>query len=68
MTEGRQLFTAEVKTLAKGPSTYDALENKIRRFATVDCLRLMLHAGVFEAYFRNGRSQRTPTAAVSSAF
>jgi hypothetical protein len=23
MTEGRQTFTAEIKTLAKGPSTYD---------------------------------------------
>jgi hypothetical protein len=26
MTEGRQPFTAEIKTLAKGPSTYDPLE------------------------------------------
>jgi hypothetical protein len=25
MTEGRQPFTAEIKTLAKGPSTYDPL-------------------------------------------
>jgi hypothetical protein len=32
MTEGRQPFTAEIKTLAKGPSTYDLLENTIRRF------------------------------------
>jgi hypothetical protein len=32
MTEGRQPFTAEIKTLAKGPSTYDPLENKIPRF------------------------------------
>jgi len=31
MTEGRQPFTAEIKTLAKGPSTYDPLENSIRR-------------------------------------
>jgi hypothetical protein len=31
MTEGRQPFTAEIKTLAKGPSTYDPLENTIRR-------------------------------------
>jgi hypothetical protein len=30
MTEGRQPFTAEIKTLAKGPSTYDPLENDIR--------------------------------------
>jgi hypothetical protein len=30
MTEGRQPFTAEIKTLAKGPSTYDPLENNIR--------------------------------------
>jgi hypothetical protein len=30
MTEGRQPFTAEIKTLAKGPSTYDPLENKNR--------------------------------------
>jgi hypothetical protein len=29
MTEGRQPFTAEIKTLAKGPSTYDPLENII---------------------------------------
>ena len=29
MTEGRQPFTAEIKTLAKGPSTYDPLENGI---------------------------------------
>ena len=29
MTEGRQPFTAEIKTLAKGPSTYDPLENNI---------------------------------------
>jgi hypothetical protein len=29
MTEGRQPFTAEIKTLAKGPSTYDPLENEI---------------------------------------
>ena len=29
--EGRQRFTAEIKTLAKGPSTYDPLENAIRR-------------------------------------
>jgi len=29
MTEGRQPFTAEIKTLAKGPSTYDPLENTI---------------------------------------
>ena len=27
MTEGRQPFTAEIKTLAKRPSTYDPLEN-----------------------------------------
>src|SRR5271166_326912 len=27
MTEGRQPFTAEIKMLAKGPSTYDPLEN-----------------------------------------
>ncbi len=25
MTEGRQTFTAEIKTLAKGPSTYDLI-------------------------------------------
>jgi hypothetical protein len=31
MTEGRQPFTAEIKTLAKGPSTYDPLENNIRK-------------------------------------
>src|ERR1700722_11433462 len=31
MTEGRQPFTAEIKTLAKGPSTYDPLENKIHK-------------------------------------
>jgi hypothetical protein len=31
MTEGRQPFTAEIKTLAKGPSTYDPLENDIRK-------------------------------------
>jgi hypothetical protein len=31
MTEGRQPFTAEIKTLAKGPSTYDPLENEIGR-------------------------------------
>jgi hypothetical protein len=31
MTEGRLPFTAEIKTLAKGPSTYDPLENKIRQ-------------------------------------
>ena len=30
MTEGRQPFTAEIKTLAKGPSTYDPWENTIR--------------------------------------
>jgi hypothetical protein len=30
MTEGRQPFTAEIKALAKGPSTYDPLENGIR--------------------------------------
>ena len=29
MTEGRQTFTAEIKTLAKGPSTYDPSENTI---------------------------------------
>jgi hypothetical protein len=29
MTEGRQPFTAEIKTLAKGPSTYDPLKNGI---------------------------------------
>ena len=29
MTEGRQPFTAEIKMLAKGPSTYDPLENAI---------------------------------------
>jgi hypothetical protein len=27
MTEGRRPFTAEIKMLAKGPSTYDPLEN-----------------------------------------
>ena len=46
MTEGRQPFTAEIKTLAKGPSTYakgpstyakgpstyDPLENTIRKY------------------------------------
>ncbi len=32
MTEGRQPFTAEIKTLAKGPSTYDPLENGIRKY------------------------------------
>ena len=31
MTEGRQPFTAEIKTLARGPSTYDPLENGIRK-------------------------------------
>ena len=31
MTEGRQLFTAEIKTLAKGPSTYDPLETQSAR-------------------------------------
>ena len=31
MTEGRQPFTAEIKTLAKGPSTYDPLEDSICR-------------------------------------
>jgi hypothetical protein len=34
MTEGRQPFTAEIKTLAKGPSTYDPLENDIRKLRT----------------------------------
>jgi hypothetical protein len=34
MTEGRQPFTAEIKTLAKGASTYDPLENGIRRLRT----------------------------------
>jgi hypothetical protein len=34
MTEGRQPFTAEIKTLAKGPSTYDPLENGIRAHRT----------------------------------
>jgi hypothetical protein len=34
MTEGRQPFTAEIKTLAKGPSTYDPLENTIGAFET----------------------------------
>jgi hypothetical protein len=34
MTEGRQPFDAEIKTLAKGPSTYDPLENAIRRLRT----------------------------------
>jgi hypothetical protein len=33
MTEGRQPFTAEIKMLAKGPSTYDPLENAIQRKA-----------------------------------
>jgi hypothetical protein len=37
MTEGRQPFTAEIKTLAKGPSTYDPLENSIH--ADVDEMR-----------------------------
>ena len=31
MTEGRQPFAAEIKTLAKGQSTYDPLENSIRK-------------------------------------
>jgi hypothetical protein len=31
MTEGRQPFTAEIKTLAKGPSTYDRGCIKSRR-------------------------------------
>ena len=35
MTEGRQPFTAEIKTLAKGPSTYDPLENDIRQEGTL---------------------------------
>ena len=35
MTEGRQPFTAEIKTLAKGPSTYDPLENGIRKERTL---------------------------------
>lgn len=37
MTEGRQPFTAEIKTLAKGPSTYDPLENNIgvKRTSTI---------------------------------
>jgi hypothetical protein len=29
MTERREAFTTEIKTLAKGPSTYDPLENDI---------------------------------------
>jgi hypothetical protein len=33
MTEGRQPLTAEIKTLAKGPSTYDPLGNRIVRLA-----------------------------------
>ena len=28
MTEGRQPFTAEIKTLAKGPSTYDPISEQ----------------------------------------
>src|SRR5215831_18926822 len=32
MTEGRQPFTAEIKTLAKRPSTYDPLERHNRLF------------------------------------
>src|ERR1700727_2289378 len=35
MTEGRQPFTAEIKTLAKGPSTYDPLENNIRKLRSL---------------------------------
>ena len=31
MTEGRQPFTAEIKTLAKGPSTYDPLGTRGRK-------------------------------------
>jgi hypothetical protein len=34
MTEGRQPFTTEIKTLAKGPSTYDPLENNIDELRT----------------------------------
>jgi hypothetical protein len=37
MTEGRPPFTAEIKTLAKGPSTYDPLENITRQRAL--CLK-----------------------------
>jgi hypothetical protein len=36
MTEGRQPFTAEIKTLAKRPSTYDPLENTIHQAAIPD--------------------------------
>jgi hypothetical protein len=36
MTEGRQPFTAEIKTLAKGSSTYDPLEYR-RRAAIQIC-------------------------------
>ena len=41
MTEGRQPFTAEIKRLAKGPSTYDPLENAIggKRTTGVDVER-----------------------------
>jgi hypothetical protein len=43
MTEGRQTFTAEIKTLAKGPSTYDPLKNNIDAFrpAAIDVKRTL---------------------------
>ena len=40
MTEGRQPFTAEIKTLAKGPSTYDPFRERYASTSAVRCAQI----------------------------
>jgi hypothetical protein len=47
MTEGRQPFTAEIKTLAKGPSTYDPLHNSMGlRITQAESARITIRASI----------------------
>jgi hypothetical protein len=57
MTEGRQPFTAEITTLAKGPSTYDPLENGIRRLPSSRSL-VYVHIRNAELYLDRGTQWR----------
>jgi hypothetical protein len=66
MTEGRQPFTAEIKTLAKGPSTYDPLE---RLFCIRDppTTPLCTFRGMLIACFRDAFNGARPVTRSASA-
>jgi hypothetical protein len=60
MTEGRQPFTGEIKTLAKGPSTYDPLENAIRRHRPVGSRKWRPFIGISQHLFYTLENRSEP--------